>query len=425
MSVLQDPGWDYAARPRQRRQWTIPAPPPVRRTPFEGASILDEVPDPLRLPLWTGLRDVLLWAAVGPAQRCALFAEQPGGAAAAAHDEPGELEVALRELTGALLGSGDVDSASIASICLRMSVSAGSEGYVQTASHFAEAAAAVRPRDPGPAFAAGRAARWQAAYERAEQWFDRSLALARRNRDFAAYIDARLGRGTLHAQLGQLAAARTEFVLAWRTARKHKIRGLGAAAQHNLLALADEERRYEEAAGHSALALRLYGARHPRFPYIAHDTAQLWVALGFYAPALAVFRALDSFIAAPAERVQLMANAGRAAAGAGDTDGFHAAWDEVTRHAREGTQYVSAAYVNLAEGALLLRNTSQAADLAERGLELARRRRERPEEENALALLNRVRGGHTGEPAPLVPPGVAELSRDLVEALARRAARSG
>ncbi|MBD0319794.1 MAG: hypothetical protein ICV87_05640, partial [Gemmatimonadetes bacterium] len=268
---------------------------------------------------------------------------------------------------------------------------------------------------------AGRAARWQAAYERAEQWFDRSVALARRTRDYAAYIDARLGKGTLHAQLGQLAAARTEFVLAWQTAKKHKIRGLGAAAQHNLLALAHDEARYDEAAGHSVLALRLYGARHARFPYVAHDTAQLWVSLGFFAPALAVFRAVDSFIAAPAERVQFMANVGRAAAGAGDADSFHKAWDEVTRHARDGTQFISAAYVNLAEGALSLRNIHQAVELAERGLELARRRRERVEEENALALLSRVRAGHTGEPSPVVPIEITELSRNLVEALGRRA----
>jgi tetratricopeptide (TPR) repeat protein len=360
-----------------------------------------------------------------------LFAEQPGGAGATprvpADGNPAELAAVLGDLTVALLGSGDAESASITAACLKISAWAGRQGYFQTASHFAEAAAAVRPRDPGAAFAAGRAARWQAAYERAEQWFDRSLALARRNGDFAAYIDARLGKGTLHAQLGRRAAARDEFVLAWRTAKKHKIRELGAAAQHNLLAQAYEERRYDEAASHATLALRLYGARHTRFPYIAHDMAQLWTALGFFAPALPVFRAVRSFIDAPAERVQLMANIGRAAAGAGDTDGFHAAWDEVTRHARAGTQYVAAAYVNLAEGALLLRNPQQAAELAERGLEAARRRGERAEEENALALLNRIRGGHPGEHPPVVPPNITELSRDLVEALGRQVtgARSG
>ena len=425
MSVLQKPGGDHAARPRRRRQWTIPAAPALRRVPFEGASILDEVPDPLRLVLWTRLRDVLLWAAVGPAHRAVLFVEQPGGACADAllrDGVPAELASPLRALNTVLLGTGDGEPARIAVECLRITTWAGQQGYLQTASHFAEAAAAVRPRDPGPAFAAGRAARWQAAYERAEQWFDRSLALARRARDYSAYIDARLGWGTLHVQRGELEAARTEFVLAWRTARKHKVRVLGAAAQHNLLALAIDEGQYADAVEHGSLALKLYGMRHARFPFAAHDTAVAWVSLGYFAPALAVFRAVSPFINAPAERVPITANIGRAAAGIGDPDGFYAAWDEVTRLARTGTQYVAAAYMNLAEGAMLLRSRSQAAELAALALELARRRGEGGEERKALALLEQI---SSGQPSPLateIPNWVTALAADLVHALEQRVA---
>ncbi|HEY0154161.1 MAG TPA: hypothetical protein VGB92_19260 [Longimicrobium sp.] len=384
------------------------------------------MPDPLRLVLWTRLRDVLLWVAAGPAHRGVLFAEQMQGSPKAVRlsrgDFPPEITEPLHSLTAALFGDGSADGPRIAEACLRVTTWAGREGYLQTAADFAEAAAAVRPRDPGPAFAAGRAARWQAAYERADQWFDRSLALARRARDYSAYVDARLGWGTLQVQRGNHEAARTQFMLAWRTARKHKIRELGAAAQHNLLALAYEEGRYQEAIEHSLAALKLYGGRHPRFPYIAHDAALLWVSLGYFAPALAVFHAVVPFITAPAEQVQFMANVGRAAAGAGELDEFHEAWDEVMRHARAGTQYVASAYVNLAEGALLLRNVQQAADLAGRALELARRRGEVTEERNALMLLERIRSGHDTPPVPDVPAWVSELSTELLAALARRVA---
>jgi len=92
-------------------------------------------------------------------------------------------------------------------------------------------------------------------------------------------------------------------------------------------------------------------------------------------------------------------------------------------HARHETQYVAAAYVNLAEGARALRNSQRAAELAERAVELARRRGERAEERRALALLEQVRGGQQPEPTPDLPVLIEELSRNLVAALEQLASK--
>jgi tetratricopeptide (TPR) repeat protein len=298
------------------------------------------------------------------------------------------------------------------------------EGLTSTAVYYAELAASALSDDPLLALVAGRINRRHAMYERARHWYERGIDLARSHADRPAQAAGYLSWGNMEFQRGRHAAARRFFIRGWRIARKFHLRDEGGAARHNLMTLALELGKFDEAQEHALAAYRFYGRQHERMPYFAHDVAQLWAWQAFYAAAYPIFLAAVPLITHPKERIKLLANLGRAAAGLGESQVFFDAWQGVTAYVPKPNEHLAEAYVNIGEGALLLGLAAQAHEVASRALALARERGEASTEAQAEALLGKVRTS-TAPPPPLEPPDtVKALSRWLLRTLQERAAPS-
>jgi hypothetical protein len=305
----------------------------------------------------------------------------------------------------------------VISACLQISKWATDQGFVTTAVHFAEAAYFLRPDDSDLAFSAGRACRRRAAYERAEAWFSRAKYLARGQKDWISYADALLGWGNMEFQRANFAKARELYLQAWRTAKKGKVRKLGAAAQHNLLLLAIELRDWEAAAPHAQLAYQLYPKDNERWPYLAHDVALSWMWQGYYSEALPVFLEAFRLFTAPVERLQVFSNIGRTAAALGDSTKFFDAVAYVTARTHNAGEYVAASLLNLAEGARSLGIALQARQLAHQALEVARRRGEASTAAHAESFLTTLSESQAPVVVRSAPEDVHALSIQLTLAL--------
>src|SRR5213082_3807384 len=79
-SSLRSPMKALPARPgAQRRPTRPPAPPALHADDMaEGADVLHEHPGPAGVPLWSALRDFMLWVETPAAERAALFAPGSG-----------------------------------------------------------------------------------------------------------------------------------------------------------------------------------------------------------------------------------------------------------------------------------------------------------------------------------------------------------
>jgi tetratricopeptide (TPR) repeat protein len=371
--------------PRSRRLWTIPAPPPARWQRFEGAAILDELPSSGGLALWALLRDVLVWAATQPDRKAAMFAGPAIAVDAIATERLPPVATELLERLGT--EPEGCTPAELAAACRTVSAWAADAGYITVEHEFAEAVHHLLPNDADSALFAGRAARHAGAFDRAEQWYRRALGLARVQGDRPAYALALIRRGTLAEQLGDKQRAQSLHMRAWRAARRYKLRKLGAYARHELLVLAIYTDTFDSAQEHARVALRLYGRFDERFPQLAHDTAFLWAWHGHYSAALPIYDAVLPHIVRPGERIQVLANIGRAAAAAGNADRFYAAWDQVSATAEQAAEYRATAWLALAYGARTLRRSDLAGELAWKARQTAQVRGERTVAELAHALL--------------------------------------
>ena len=408
MSILNRPEPD---RTRKRRLWTIPAPPPARWRRYEGAVILDDIQSSDGLALWALLRDVLVWAVTPPDQRAGMFI---GPAVVGEGGIPADL---LPAAASALLQLAEAPesctSRELAAACRAVSLWAGTEGHVTTEHEFAEAVHHLLPNDPDSALFAGRAARHAGAFDRSEQWYRRALGLARAQGDRQAYVLALIRSGTLAEQRGDKARARALHTQAWRSAKKYKLRKLGAYARHELLVLAIYTDSFETAQEHARVALRLYGRFDERFPQLAHDMAFLWAWHGHHSAALPIYEAILPYIVRAGERIQVIANIGRAAAAMGDADRFYLAWDRVAANADQAIEYRATALLALANGARTLRRTDLAAELASNAHQAAMLRGE-----SAVADLAQSLRSSLGENGDRDRPPTAEMleMREIVTA---------
>jgi tetratricopeptide (TPR) repeat protein len=374
----------------------------------------------LGLILWQCARDVQLWTAVPLRARSTLFrAADATRILDAGLQELGESLHTLYAVVAEPQGITDKD---VSDACTAVAEWASARAYGETAICFAELAAAASPLDPQLATTAGRFARRAAMYERAQRWFECGIALARASADRTAYTEALLSWGNMAFQRGMHSEAKRMFVRAWRYARKYHLRRLGAAARHNLLALSIEVGAFVDAQDHAAAAFKLYGPKHPRLAYLAHDTAQLWSWQGYADLAFSVFDAALPFVTIPKERIKILANLGRAAAGAHNAVRFQEAWEGVMDQLHSSNEHLAEALVNIAEGAWLLGLRDRAMDAATRARDLSRARGEVATEAQALAVLHRLR---TVEPRPetRAPPDEARaLAFRLRQALEAQAA---
>lgn len=416
--------------PRSPRPWVVPPGLLVGDEPFEGYQVLEELRDELGVLLWQSLRDVDLWASAPAERRGELFT--PGslrrraeriGAGVPADSPVRPLLETLAQVMGGVVRGGPVE---VAELCEEICRWAGDGGLPHTALAWAQRAALSAPDEAGPAYLVGVVARRAADYKRAETWFRRALALARRNRDWKFYGMAHMGIANMYMQRGDAPRARARLLQALRSARRYGVWTVRPLALHDLFCIAANGGENEQAETYARAAFRGYGRRHPRLPALAHDVAWFWMLQGQHARALPVFQAVVRHMSRPHERVIVWSNVGRAAGGAGLAAVFDRAWNEVWRvvDPRNDAERLAEALINLAHGAASLGETIRVEMAASAALTIAGRRGEGQERVAAEALLASARrsGTRRSEPAadaapPLPAPERDRLAEELIEAL--------
>jgi tetratricopeptide (TPR) repeat protein len=417
--------------------------PPVRRTArrwrtppailhggeaFEGVAVLDEVATPLGLLMFQIIRDVYLWGTTPPESREGLFEPRAEDALISIlrdSDPEVQLESALMTLVR-LTGAPELArEEQVALACQHVAHWADNHGFMGTAIAFAQGAAVVLPGDAATSYAVGRLARRRAEHARAETWFRRAIALARQSGDWSSYAMAFAGLGNLYMQRGNFPMARRFHLRALRSARRHSMRALHGSALHDLFVIAAQTGHADEAERLAREAFEMYGPDHPRLVFLALDTAYFWMERGRFAPALTVFQALVHHMQRLDDRLGVLANTVRAAAGAGERRLFEQTWDEVWDRMHRTQQVLDNAatvMLELAHGAATLGEYERAERAAERAVQVARERGEARTlltAESVLDQVRRNRGVRQRAAAPETEPEVAARAETFALELVR------
>ncbi|HET6762230.1 MAG TPA: tetratricopeptide repeat protein, partial [Longimicrobiaceae bacterium] len=226
---------------RRSRKWRIPPAVRSNRESISGQKILEEVANDLGIMLWQAYRDVELWADTEPEERGELF--QPVAfdrimQRLALISAPPVVIEQLSIIADGTRTERAADPLVLSAACLSISDWATAEGYSWAAVSFAQAGALAAPESAAAAYEVGRAARRAADYSKAESWYQRSIALARRSGEWETYALAQAGIGSTFFQRGAIPPARRALFRALRTARKHRIWSVRGVALHYLFAIA-------------------------------------------------------------------------------------------------------------------------------------------------------------------------------------------
>lgn len=413
---------------RPLRQWIVPPGLQPADEPFPGYRVLDEVRTGLGVALWQFLRDADLWSTTPPEERNRLFAP---GAARRRRERMSSLEQArdlrrpLEALSRALDARKRNSGLQVMRACKAVSRWAGEQGLPRTALAFAQSAAVATPDRAGAAYMVGLLSRRNAEYRRAETWFRRTLALARRSEDWRYYGLACIGVGNLHRQRGDYPRARKWFIRALRTSRRKALWDVRSMAMHDLFCVAANGGQSDEADAWAERAFRAYGPQHPRVVALAHDVARYWLQQERYEDALRVFRAVLPHLERVPEQLVVTANVARATAALGDRLGFAALWHDTWRLVDEGDDGEGVAYalVALARGAAMLGDPDRGQLAASQALKMAIQREEAEQRlaaERVLESLRTVRMGVPARPQPRAgdaPGAEPNLANQLVDAL--------
>ncbi|HEX9937574.1 MAG TPA: hypothetical protein VGB15_10640 [Longimicrobium sp.] len=412
---------------RPSRRWVVPPGLLSSDEPFPGYRVLDELRTGLGVTLWQFLRDADLWSTTEPDARKRLFAHRAGRRRRdrlAGLDEGGPPRGPLESLCRALDARSRHSGAHVMRACQALSRWAGEQGMPRTALAFAQSGALATPDRAAPAYLVGLLSRRNAEYRRAETWFRRTLALARRTDDWRFYGLACIGLGNLNRQRGDYPTARLWFIRALRTSRRKGLWDVRPMAMHDLFCVAANGGQSEEADAWAQRAFRAYGPQHPRVVALAHDIARYWLHAERYADALRVFRAVLPHVERVPEQRVVAANTARAAAGMGDRLAFAGLWHDTWRlvDEHEDTEEVAYALVTLAESAAMLGDPDRAQLAAMHALKVANQRNEaehRLAAERVIESLRTVRVGVV-KPQPRaeeIPDTELDFARDLVAAL--------
>ncbi|HKP74150.1 MAG TPA: hypothetical protein VJT67_01345, partial [Longimicrobiaceae bacterium] len=312
--------------------------------------------------------------------------------------------------------------------CRDISNWAEAQEKLGTAISLAQAGALAAPANAAAGFRVGQLARRKAEYARAESWFRRVIGLGRQAKDWASYAEAFLGLGSLYSQRGNVPAARRFHIRGLRAARRHGMRDIQGRALHELFVLAVDGAPPADALGYARAAFKAYGPTHSRLPVLAHDLAYFWMQRGRFAQALSVFQGLLPHITGPSERMQNIADIGRAAGGAGMRAEFDEAWDELMGYAGDWHTRPSAAQalLDMSRGAASLKDWARAERAATTARDVATRREEARVALQADALLDSVSRKRNLDTAQPPAPGTEEeaesegLAADLLRTLAVR-----
>jgi tetratricopeptide (TPR) repeat protein len=404
--------------PRNRkRRWQIPPLPNTVIRGFPGLSIIEEINDPhLAILLWQRFNDIQVWLRTPDARKPHLFGElsaEHNGVSSRPADA-GDMRGTLREMSRVLQAEGGGHAREMARLCEQIGAWASREGFVETGAMYYLLAAHAAPTDQVLNFAAGRAERACARYHRAEQWFQRSIGLSRRAGDDETYASAYLGWGLLEEQRGDHAAALLRYTRALRAAQRGKLRPLAAAAHHNMIPLAAQAHDFNTGQAHIVAAYKLYG-KDATIIRLAADAAAFWAWFGYFQLARSVYTAVVDRIAQLPDRVQVLANIGRAAAAVGD----EAEYSRIQAHAAElasaGRHFPARVWVDLAEGARSLGRTRAALDLAGRALEEAGARGEQATIAAARGVLGAVQSASAADHNTSAPERLQRFASRMVK----------
>jgi tetratricopeptide (TPR) repeat protein len=407
-----EPG--YGARRGPKRRWTIPPAPTPSWARFEGYDLIAEFEGAEVLPLFDRYRDTLLWAETDARNRRGLFSSIPESL-----PRTHPLHGALQVLNGIVVAPESADARQVAEACMEVSQWGAAGGWSATEYLFALLAAKTVDGDHELAFAAGRAARRQGRFEDAKSLFRRAIALSRRAGDDAGYASAFLGWAIMEEKRGNLAAARTRFVRALRAASRGGLPELVAATRHNMIALALADRDFPEGQAHIVAAYKLYGADDPQLYRLANDAAGFWSAFGYFEIALPLYERALPHVTRPDERIAILANISRAAAGLGRRERFLTAWTEAVSLDRHGGETMPDIYIELARGAQTLGYNVKAQELAREALTWATQRDYPAKRAAAAEMLAELQEGRGADPARTPPPELLRFARRFTRRLRR------
>jgi tetratricopeptide (TPR) repeat protein len=186
--------------------------------------ILPEHDDAGGVLLWRLVRDVELWAGTPVAKRSELFspgAREVRTARLRESTVPTDIRVLLRSLNRILGGAPDTPGIEedAAHACAGVAQWAREMDAPETAVAYAQAAALCSDR-ARHALLTGVCAREAGQGARAVSWFNRAVALARREPDRRSYAVAFLALGDEAEAAGDTGAARKRYLRAARTARR-------------------------------------------------------------------------------------------------------------------------------------------------------------------------------------------------------------
>lgn len=389
----------------------------------EGWPVLDDVGGALGLTLWRALRAVWTWVDT-PLDRRGGLSQEPTCEVrerlAYAVAEAPELASALGTFILLTRNAEIVDRTQLAGACRAVYEWAENRSLLETAVHFAEAAARVSD-EPELTHAAGRMCRRGALNDRSAAWFARAFRLAVRERDNGETLRALLGYGALLKDTGRRDEARAMFERAARRAARTGRLRQAAEAHHDLLAIAAEAGAYSDAERHVRLAMKLYPVHHPRLPYLVHDFAFVLIRQHFYSIALSLLEDLLPVTWRPSEELLLRSTIAWAAAGSSRVEIHDQTEQEVLQLIGLHDEYASAAYIHLSEGARHLARWERAERYAAAACEAARRRQNTTLAEEARTLQDVIA---SREPArPEEQPQSADRTWMLARWLANRLRR--
>lgn len=216
---------------------------------------------------------------------------------------------------------------------------------------------------------------------------------------------------------GNLPAAKTKFIRALRAASRGGLPELVAATRHNMIALALADRNFSEGQGHIVAAYKLYGSVNPQLYRLANDAAGFWSSFGYFAIALPLFERVLPHVTRPDERMAVLANISRAAAGLGRRERFLSAWTEAVSLDRHAGEAIPDIYMELARGAQSLGYSVKAQELAREAVTCATRRGYHDKRASAEALIVELREGRRGEEGQVASAALARFARRFVQRL--------
>lgn len=378
----------------QRRAFRPSVPPPAP-APSAGFGIPQELTTPLGAVLWRAVRDVQQCTGTSPEERQRLIrpptVEVQERFASALHEAP-ELATPLATFAELLRAPGSLDVSELAAACHTVYEWADSNGYKQTALHFAEAAAYADPADPGRANFAARTARRVLLKQRAAVWYSRAHRLAVNARNQREAVYALLGYGTMMKDVGNYEEARRAFERGARRATSTHRRREAAEAFHDLLALALEQRRLKLAEMYARKALWLYPVRHPRFPALAYDVAFLLLLRSHFSAAVTILERTVPIIARPEERALVVSALAWGAGAAGWSTRRKAAEREALELIARYDDYAPGVYIHLADACRAERDWTRAIEFVSLAQQIAMEREEPGLAHVALSLRAAIEG---------------------------------